>query len=137
MNIHVETDNLHDIEYYIILNLIGVLSALYEGAVSIDDAEHIIFSPGFAENAEKCGINSDIVKIIWQGTELEDVESLCPEKLPENILELRNNALALCLKIIKPIVLVEKMSITVNNTGTTHTLLKGFPDEIKFEENED
>lgn len=137
MKLQLDVENFHDMEYYIILNIIGVLSALYEGAISIDDAEKIVFSPGLLENAEKCGFNADVVELIWQGTELEDVESLFPEELSETILKMKNKAITLCSQIVKPEHSLEKITVTVSSTGTTYTLRKGYPKEIKFEENED
>ena len=82
-------------DYIVSLYVLGVLSALSENLISIYHAERAIFTPRIASAAEKLCLHPKLIKLLWDGTELEDVESLMPEKLASSILELRATALEL------------------------------------------
>lgn len=75
-------------EIIILISLIGIFEALKNGSVTINEAEQFIFSPYMVRKLEQHNCNSKIVNIIERGCELEDFESLIPEKLLDFINEL-------------------------------------------------
>lgn len=90
MKLELTASKIDEVEYFISITLLGVIEAILNKRMSIDDAEKIFFSPGVASNLEKIGIDHSIIQAIWLGTELEDVYSLIPEKLNESLLEIKN-----------------------------------------------
>lgn len=83
------------VEKILLINIIGVLEAMEEKALLIDEAEKYLFSPHMIEVLKKENFNIDIIDILERGCELEDIESLLPDKLMENILELKQKALTI------------------------------------------
>ena len=79
-------------EKELILKIIDVLNNIYLGTITIDDAEQIIFSPRTAMKLKNEHCNEELVDIIYRGCELEDIESLIPEELTEEIKILINMA---------------------------------------------
>lgn len=77
----------------VLLAITGTLTALEAGKISVNEAECFLFSPFMAEVLKSCNCSRDIVEIIEEiieeGCELEDIESLIPESLPEVIKNLR------------------------------------------------
>ena len=70
------------------------MEAISDDAITIDEGEKILFSPRMVKRLiyEKC--DEEIVSIIEEGCELEDIESLIPQKLWETITALKKTALA-------------------------------------------
>lgn len=92
--------------------LLGVLHAIDMKAISIDEAESLIFKPSTSTLLTKAGFSEDIVNIIDYGCELEDIESLIPERLADNVKELMERTLACIQKDIYVAGTVDK-SITI------------------------
>ena len=86
LNISIKTKD--DIERFILIVNIGVMTAIKEGVISIEEAENYMYSPYSIEKIRKLGINEDIIKLVELGCELEDVESLIPDKLSATIDEI-------------------------------------------------
>ncbi|MWP50386.1 MULTISPECIES: DUF3969 family protein [unclassified Gilliamella] len=76
MKVELTTNKLDEIEYFLSITLVGVIEAMLNKNISIDEAEKIFFSPGIASNLEKVGIDYSVIQSIWLGTELEDIYSL-------------------------------------------------------------
>ena len=82
-------------EKLILINMLGVLEALKNKKITIDESEKIIFTPYTFITLKKKGVNKKIIDIIQEGCELEDVESLCPDKLDNVIENLKQRTLML------------------------------------------
>lgn len=80
---------IEQVEKMILIKIIGVMECLEKELIVIEEAEKILFSPYSMEFLKKKGINKEIIEIIHLGTELEDVESLIPEKLSCSFKEIR------------------------------------------------
>lgn len=93
-----ENENRIVLEKSILISVIGCLEALSSGCISIDESEHYIFSPRTTNKLNELKISSDIISIIEKGCELEDIESLLPDKLEITISELKNEAMDLLKK---------------------------------------
>ncbi len=83
------------IEKLLLINILGALEALKNKKITINESETNIFTPYTFFTLEKKGINKKIIDLIHEGCELEDVESLRPEKLDEVIEELKQRTLNL------------------------------------------
>ena len=83
------------IEKLLLIDILGALEALKNKKITINESETNIFTPYTFFTLEKKGINKKIIDLIHEGCELEDVESLCPEKLDEVIEELKQRTLNL------------------------------------------
>lgn len=81
--------NIEQVEKMILIKIIGVIDCLEKELIVIDEAEKILFSPYSMELMKKKGINKQIIDIIHLGTELEDIESLMPEKLSNSFKDIR------------------------------------------------
>lgn len=94
MKLNYILENKAEAEKFINILIVGALSALEKGAISVDEAGGFIFKPYVANVLKKAGYSSELADLIMQGCELEDVESLRPELLAEQVTELKENALS-------------------------------------------
>ncbi len=83
------------IEKLLLINILGVLEALKNKKITINESEAMIFTPYTFITLKKRGVDKKIIDIIQEGCELEDVESLCPDKLDDTIEKLRQRTLTL------------------------------------------
>ncbi|MGG5329883.1 DUF3969 family protein [Enterococcus sp. AZ163] len=90
-----------DANIMLLVCIIGLLDSLKSGILAIEECEQYLFSPYTLKVLRKKGIDKRIIDIVHLGTELEDIESLLPDRLEANIQELYDNAKEL-LKEIKP-----------------------------------
>ncbi|HCC07101.1 MAG TPA: DUF3969 domain-containing protein [Clostridiales bacterium] len=101
MKLKTSIESKEDIEKFILIINIGIMTAISEGVFIIKEAENYIYSPYSIEIIKKIGVNENIVKLINLGCELEDVESLIPHKLQDAIDDIRNTAINLLRKFGK------------------------------------
>ena len=83
------------IEKLLLIDILGALEALKNKKITINESETNIFTPYTFFTLEKKGINKKIIDLIQECYELEDVESLCPDKLDNVIEELKQRTLTL------------------------------------------
>ena len=76
-------------EKKVLIKIIGVLESLSYNAITITEGEKYIFSPKNSKRLINMNCNKDIIDIIEECCELEDIESLIPEKLNQNINSLK------------------------------------------------
>ena len=82
-------------EKMLLISIIGILEALKEGGVSINEAEKYLFSPHMAQVLKEKEFNKSIIEVIEKGCELEDIASLLPQKSIDSIEELKQEALTI------------------------------------------
>ncbi|OTA14331.1 hypothetical protein Xvie_03792 [Xenorhabdus vietnamensis] len=70
-------------EKFISFLILGVLHSLDKGLISIEEAEGFIFMPSTCAPLKEIKASDALIDIIETGCQLEDVESLLPEKLSE------------------------------------------------------
>jgi hypothetical protein len=75
-------------EKFIDLFLLGTLYALKNKVISIDEAEGFIFTPKISKLLSQNNFTNDLSNLIIDCCELEDYESLLPDKLDDRIDEL-------------------------------------------------
>lgn len=93
--------NKTDANIMLLVSIIGLLDSLKSGILAIEECEQYLFSPYTLEILRRKGIDKRIIGIVHLGTELEDIESLLPDRLEANIQELYDEAKEL-LKEMKP-----------------------------------
>lgn len=80
-------------EKVLVISILGILDALYEKKITIIESQKYLFSPYIIDKLVNLKCKKEIVELIEKGCELEDVESLVPNKLDDNIFILRKEAL--------------------------------------------
>lgn len=79
----------------IYLLIVGIISAIKKGSLTILDSEYLFFSPYSVDTLKEISISTKIMeKMMWLGCELEDVESIIPDKLDESLDEIYDMAIA-------------------------------------------
>lgn len=72
-------------EKTLLFSIIGTLETVKEGSITIDEAEKFLFSPCMIKKLRLRKCDEKIIELIAKGCELEDIDSLLPEKLDEVI----------------------------------------------------
>ncbi|OCG24544.1 hypothetical protein A9G45_09295 [Gilliamella sp. HK2] len=85
-------------EKFVDLFLLGTLYALKNKVISIDEAEGFIFTPKVSKLLSQNNFTNDLSNLIIDGCELEDYESLLPDKLDDRIDELIVNVINMIRK---------------------------------------
>ena len=67
-----------------------------------------LYSPHTVEKINALDINEEVVKLVEYGCELEDVESLIPNKLNNSIDEISNASVELLRSVPKPVLPLKK-----------------------------
>lgn len=80
-------------EKLILVSLLGIIDALKNNGLAIDEAEKILFSPYMINKLRNGKCNMKIIDILEKGCELEDIESLIPDRLLKVINELEKETL--------------------------------------------
>lgn len=65
-------ENIQQLEKYTLMTMHGLFNQLKLGIISIDNAEHTLFTPYMMETLSSLGVKPDIIDLIHKGTELED-----------------------------------------------------------------
>jgi len=84
-----------EIERWVAVMSLGICAAIAGDSMSIEAAESHLFNPRILGQLEKLGMPQTLLDIVHLGTELEDVQSLAPERLPESLDEIQAKALEL------------------------------------------
>lgn len=92
LNYNIDQDNSDKFIGFLIL---GVLYCLERKIISINEAEGFIFKPYVHDLLEKIDLPDELINIIKLGCELEDIESLMPDRLQDNINDLFNQTLSM------------------------------------------
>ena len=102
MELKVSLHTQEEIERFILIVNLGLTAALKMDMISINEAERHLYTPYSFTILEELGINEDVVMLVKLGCELEDVESILPDKLDNSINTIHNSALDLLRTIPKP-----------------------------------
>ncbi|MBO0424078.1 DUF3969 family protein [Enterococcus plantarum] len=92
MELRLSVDKNNEAERLVLVSVIGLLEALENDLLTIEDCENYLFSPYSVSILEEKNMNPQIIEIIELGCELEDVQSLIPDKLKEEIRDLKERA---------------------------------------------
>lgn len=78
----------NNLEKLLLVLSLGLTEAIKAKAISIDDAEKILYGPSSLKVFKNLKLNEKLIDLINLGTELEDIEDLLPEKLEKNLDEM-------------------------------------------------
>ncbi len=84
-------------ERLILVSVIGLLESFENQLLTLEDCENYLFSPYTESILEDKGISEKIIEIVELGCELEDIQSLMPNRLKEEVNTLTLQAFE-CLK---------------------------------------
>lgn len=93
MGINISVAERLEIERLILIINIGLLTALKEKLISVDEAENYLYNPYTIERLKKLKVKDEIAELIHLGCELEDVETLIPDKMKGTIEFLKEKSL--------------------------------------------
>ncbi|GAB6482513.1 DUF3969 family protein [Bacillus cereus group sp. MYBK71-2] len=94
-DLRVESKDIQQFEKMILINILGVLNALEEQLITIEEAEKIIFTPYTIDLLRSKKVSEEVLHVIYLGTELEDIYSLMPNELKDTLLEIKQLVLKL------------------------------------------
>lgn len=69
---------------FVAFHCVGLLVSLRDGHISLDEVGRF-FLPRMVKSLRERGVDSEVVELVCLGCELEDVKSLVPERLSDNI----------------------------------------------------
>jgi len=95
----IDTVESNALDKFFSIVVVGLAFALKEKSISVVEAERILFSPYMAVQLARSGCSSGLVDLIERGCELENVESLIPQKLIGVIDEILSGSLGEVKKI--------------------------------------
>lgn len=87
---HTEASN---IEKLLAVLSLGLTEAIKASAIRIDEAEQMLYSPQVMKLLIDRGFSKELVDLIHLGTELEDLESLLPDRLKDNLSQMSDSAI--------------------------------------------
>ena len=79
-------------EAKVLIIIIGLLQSIKSGSITIIEAEKYMFTPRTANRLIDEGCSAKIVELLFECCELEDIESLIPDKFNSNVVDLMNRA---------------------------------------------
>lgn len=90
MKINIAINDKNQFEYFLNTLLLGCITAILNKKASIADMENLILNPRIKKYLTENFDYMQCINIISLGTELEDVESLAPESLDDELIKLQN-----------------------------------------------
>ncbi len=93
MSIKVDLKNKAEQQKFILITIIGLMDSLINNVITIVDVENALFSPYTVSILRGKQIDEDIIELIELGCELEDIDSILPDRLEENILTIKTKAM--------------------------------------------
>lgn len=95
MKLVIKVDKKKEVNRVLAIIQLGLLTALENNSISIEEAEGYIFNPYTIKKMEEINVNNKVIDIVHLGTELEDIKSLIPEKIEESIIDLKRKCIAM------------------------------------------
>lgn len=92
LKLRMTSQNEGDSNRMVLICAIGLFEALKSNLLTTNECEQYLFSPYSTNILERKGIDRRVIEIVEFAWELEDVESLRPERLEANIDDLINKA---------------------------------------------
>ncbi|MBC1504080.1 DUF3969 family protein [Listeria booriae] len=97
MKLILSVDKKNEAERMVLICIIGLLDSLENNLLTIEECEGYLFSPYSVTILKEKNLDSQVIEILELGCELEDVQSLLPDKLQAEIQDLKARAKE-CLK---------------------------------------
>lgn len=88
MQLKINTVQKPYIERTLLIFQLGILEGLKNGVIKIDEAELFMFNLYFVGKLKEHALNDVLLQVSEEGCELEDIESLIPDRLADVIQQL-------------------------------------------------
>lgn len=98
----IEVKSQAEIDALVTVISLGLCLALEQEKVTIQIADDYLLSPYTMGLLQKSNASAETIRLIHMGTELEDFESILPEKLPDWLNEMKSLALSILQSIMDP-----------------------------------
>ncbi|WP_432403565.1 DUF3969 family protein [Wukongibacter sp. M2B1] len=95
MHISMNISGKDEIEKMVGIILLGLLTAVEEKVISIDDSEDYLFNPYTSRIFSELGLNNKIIKVIEEGWELDALRILNPISFDKEILKFKKEIIEL------------------------------------------
>ena len=105
---------------------LGILTALREKAITVDEAEKLLFLPKYHSVAQELNLHEGLIDIIVEGMGFDGLLTLAPDKLDESVDEVK----AKVLNIVKDLDLSESY-LGIGNTAYEEKNIEKFIVEIE------
>ena len=97
-----QIDDRAEVSQLVAVLSLGLCTAIAAGSVSIAEAEKRLFNPKVVAQLQGLDAPAALIEIVHLGTELEDVQSLLPERLGESLAEIQAKTLTFLTKSVSP-----------------------------------
>jgi Protein of unknown function (DUF3969) len=87
-------DDRAEVSQMVAVMSLGMCTAIVAGSLSIEDAERRLFNPRVLSHLTELELPEALIEIVHLGTELEDVQSLIPDRLGDSLAQIQALALA-------------------------------------------
>lgn len=82
------------LEKFLLILSLGLTEAVKAGVLCVDDAEKLLYSPKVLALLSRIGLAIEVLDLVHLGTELEDINSLIPDRLEANLNEMSSLAVS-------------------------------------------
>lgn len=85
MNLQIELEHPDEIQKFLCILNVGMLDALLNEALTLEDAYAYLYRPYVAQLLEQNNANKEIVEMFEECCMLEDIRDIVPEKLQDTL----------------------------------------------------
>lgn len=85
MNLQIDLKHPDEIQKFLCILNVGMLDALLNGALTLEDAYAYLYRPYVAQLLEQNNANKEIVELFEECCMLEDIRDIVPEKLQDTL----------------------------------------------------
>jgi len=93
MKVNIILESKKEVEHFTSIFALGLISALEHKIIELEYAEQYLFNPYNLNKLHEAEVDDLLIEIVHLGTELEDIRSLLPDKLNEEILDLKSRVI--------------------------------------------
>ncbi|WP_341348440.1 DUF3969 family protein [Paenibacillus sp. FSL H3-0469] len=85
MNLQIDLKHPDEIQKFLCILNVGILDALLNGALTLEDAYAYLYRPYVAQLLAQNNANKEVVKLFEECCMLEDIRDIVPEKLQDTL----------------------------------------------------
>ncbi|WP_340025688.1 DUF3969 family protein [Paenibacillus sp. FSL K6-1096] len=111
MNLQIDLEHPDEIQKFLCILNIGMLDALLNGALTLEDAYAYLYRPYVAQLLQQNNANKDLVELFEECCMLEDIRDIVPEKLQDTLMLKKRET----LNLLKSLPTTEKSLYWLND----------------------
>lgn len=108
MKLNLSIENKTEIERFLLILNLGLINALKNGLITIEEVENYLYNPYTLERLKYLGINQEILDLIHEGCELENIERIIKDQLKQTMDEMENKIVSHLKKLTVSVSPVKK-----------------------------